>query len=353
MPTDRWFDVNEIAFRARGSVVARYEKPCGETVLDVEVSDETIVGVELSDELMLSVVDPDDQYPAELVGESRTLAFAIEGFPEVRPADQERTVLEVPDEGRLDVVGRRTSESAWDGETLTVPIDVGIDEMYVPIRETTRPRREPNAARELVEEAGIADCEYVAADGCRLTLYAVDLEVETDPWAGVVFEDVTFEVDTDDERFRTAVAERNGLDADASMRVRVGPRWLLGSADRFGQDDLIDGHLAGLMDTLVAVLDGESAIHRFVYAPIRYEFEPAEAGVVRVELRSDTRRLNPHFPPGGALLDAEAFAKAVLGAGRDVLRRVEELNPEALDAFANVRASANALELELRVRGVV
>ncbi len=337
MANDRWADVNAIAFRVHGEVTDRHETADGTAVLDVTVREG----------LLLSILDPDERYPPDLVGERRTLAVRIDGFPTVEPAPREEMRIWVPDEGRLGLVSRRTAQSAWDGETLSVPVDAGFDVAYVPLRETTRPRDEPEADREILTELGIENCEYVRVEGARPVLHAVDREVETDPWAGVVFDDVTFEVDATDDYFRNWV--RTGTDVPiASVRVALGNRWLVGDADRFGPEALVDAILPHLLSALAGALDGESAVVEFLASPA-LTFDPVEPGVARVNYSpgGSGRCLDPRFPPEGALVDVEAFARAALHGSRALLGTAEEPNADALDGLESLREAADVLERRL------
>jgi hypothetical protein len=314
MPSEHSFDVRRADFRVHGLVRNQYESTDGVPVLDVELDDGTL----------LSVRDPGGQYPAALVEESRTLSLAVGGYRSVRPAAEGSAELCVSDEGRADIVGRRTAQCSWDGRRVAVPLDVSGTAVDVPIRETERPANEPNATAEILADAGLDDCTWVAVDGARLVVQAVDLDVESDPWSGVVYEDVAVALDLDDDSFRSQLADGNGL-ALVGFRVRLGDRWFLGNDDQAFVGDFL-GIVGQVARCVSSVLDGERASVHCMDAPIEFDFEPVTEETMRVTVTdSRGKPVDSEFPPAGPLVDTVAFAQAVLDAIRRLLAVAWEL----------------------------
>lgn len=332
MSSEQSFDVRGTDFRVHGLVRNQYESTGGVSTLDVELDDGTL----------LSVRDPDGQYPAALVGESRTLSLAVTGYRNVRPAGEEAAVMRVSDEGRADIVGRRTAACSWDGRRVAVPLDVSGTTVDVPVRETERPAREPNATEEILADAGLDDCTWVAVDGARVVLRAVDLDVESDPWTGVVYEDVAVALDLDDESFRSELADGNGL-ATIGFRVRLEDRWFLGNEDHASVGDFL-GIVGQVARCVSSALHGERASVHCMDAPIEFEFEPVTEETMRVAVTDNRGTPVDHdFPPEGPLVDTVAFAQAVLDAIRRLLKLAWHLGQADNREVETVRENAVSL----------
>jgi len=332
MPSEHSFDVRGADLRVHGLVRNQYESVDGATVLDVELDDGTL----------LSVSDPDDQYPAALVGESRTFSLAVSGYRNVRPATEAAAVMRVSDESRTDIVGRRTAACSWDGRRVAVPLDVSGTTVDVPIRETDRPAREPNATEEILADAGLDDCTWVAVDGARVVVRAVDFDVESDPWTGVVHEDVAVALDLDDERFRSQLADGNGH-ATVGFRVRLGDRWYLGDENHASVGDFL-GIVGQVARCVSSALQGERASVGCMDAPVEFEFEPVTEETMRVAV-TDARGapVDHDFPPEGPLVDTVAFARAVLDAIQRLLKLAWHLGQADNREVESVREYAVSL----------
>ena len=329
MPPEQSIDGTDAAFRVHGLVHHRYEAANGDAVLDVELEDNTL----------LSVRDPEERCPPELVGESRTLSVAIAGYQSVRPADREATGLWASDEGCAGVVGRRTAHCSWDSRRVAVPLDVDGTPVDVPLRETTRPARETGAADEVVADAGIDGCDYVAVDDAHLVVCDVDEDIDTDPYADTVYENVAVRFDLDDERFRSKLAEGNGL-AMVGFRVRLDGRWFLGDEKRAKAGDFL-GIIAQFAIATRTVLDGESKEIKCMDSPTKFRFEAIDEETMRLaHLERRGRPLHFDFPPEGPRIDTEAFARALLEEIRELLRVAWEVGQVDLREVEGVRQAS-------------
>ncbi|QLG61836.1 hypothetical protein [Halorarum salinum] len=338
MVSDRTIDESAVSFRLHGTVVDRNGSSPGDgTACDVVV-------VDCPDGTRLSLLDPDGRVAEGVVGATRTLAVAIDGVPAVRPAADGPTV-EPLGEGVARLAGRRTAACTWDGEAVSVPIDLGFDVASVPVRGTTRPRREAGATDEILAGLGIDDCSHVAADGARLVVHAVDDDPDTDPWAGVVYDEVAVELDLDDERFRESLGSGGGP-VELSMRMTVGPRWFLGDETRYGTDTA-PWHLAGLLDAVTRLLDGEPVEYACLYGPLRFELRPRGDGVARVRVAGGGGGHRPRFPPDGVLVRSEALVEGFLHGARDLLPVVSLLAGRDDDGFVRLRDAISTARTRL------
>lgn len=339
MPPAQTFDGVDTAFRFHGLVRHRYEAANGDAVLDVELENGTL----------LSIRDPDERYPPELVGESRTLSVAIAGYQDVRPADREATELWTSDEGCAGVIGQRTAHCSWDGRQVAVPLDVAWMPVDVPLRETTRPAREAGAADEVVADAGIDDCEYVAVDDARLVVCDVDEDVDTDPYADTVHEDVTFEVNIDDDEFRSELRDGNAL-VGVPVRIGFDSRWFIGGDDQFGGYEPI-GTLRHLAEVLLTVFEGEATSTGFLFAPTEFRLKPEESNVMRFNVTDRQGRApGTDFPPDGGLVELDTFVNAVLDAIRDVLQLAWEVDRTDFRPIEELRQASIELRHALEAR---
>lgn len=329
MASEQSFDVYEADFRVHGLVRNQYESADRVAVLDVELDDGTL----------LSVRDPDNQYPAALLGESRTLSLALAGYRSVHPAAEEAAAMYAADEGCADIVGRRTATCSWNGRRVAVPLDVSGTAVDVPIRETRRPAHEANATDEIVADVGLDDCTYVAVDGARLVLQAVDLDIESDPWAGVVHEDVSIALDLDDEQFRAELASGNEY-ALVGFRVRLDGRWHLGDEDHASVGDFL-GIVAQIAYATQSALNGEAAQVRCMDAPLTFEFDPVDESTMRFRVTDHGgRSLDDTSPPEGPLVDTVAFARGHLDATRELLELAARLGQADLGEVEHIRTAA-------------
>ncbi|WP_232688227.1 hypothetical protein [Halobacterium zhouii] len=339
MPPAQTFDGADAAFRVHGLVCHRYEAPSGDAVLDVELEDGTL----------LSVRDPEERYPPALVGESRTLSVAITGYQRVRPADREVTGLWTSDEGCAGVVGRRTAHCSWDGRRVAVPLDIAGTPVGVPLRQTTRPAREAGAADEVVADAGIDECAYVAVDDARLVVCDIDEDVDTDPYADTVHEDVAVRFDLNDERFRSKLAEGNRL-AMVGFRVRLDGRWFLGDEERANAVDFL-GIITQFAIATRTVLEGGSREIQCMDSPTRFRFEAVDDETMRL-VHTDHRGKPLHFdfPPEGPRIDTQAFARALLEEIRELLRVAWEVGQVDLEEVEGIRQASIDLRHSLESR---